>query len=75
MKIKIKITLTAPPIFVMTTMTNDRKQGAEKMNEAMGKSGQNKMHIIFIDFISNARSRSFFVCDTALYSAIAYSLL
>jgi len=34
-QVPIKITLTAPPIFVMTTMTNDRKQGAEKMNEAM----------------------------------------
>jgi len=34
-QVPIKITLTAPPIFVMTTMTNDRKAGAEKMNEAM----------------------------------------
>jgi len=33
--VPIKITLTAPPIFVMTTMTNDRKQGADLMNEAM----------------------------------------
>jgi len=33
--VPIKITLTAPPIFVMTSITNDRKLGVTNMNAAM----------------------------------------
>ena len=33
---QLRITLIAPPLFVMTTITNDRKAGVDVMNAAMG---------------------------------------